>query len=432
MSLAVSTTVVFAGLFTSSWDRFGNLSVGTFNIRVSTLLFALALTLTLADMATRPSGGKHLHIVSLALIIPLVFGIMGMFSGDRSAAMNQLVVIVLGAVVPFFSIYLNLRTFGKADQMLTAFIWGGAFASWFGLYQLGAFYLGLPQVVSYRAEGGGLGRISSFSYEAAYFAYFLILIIAAMFARAALRNVPINRLHFGFFLLVLVLSNSRATVFTLLLLALLVWTRTTRDESRRKIWPIFVASGIIAIIAILAFQQFFVALGQRFLTIFDPTEQSSNAPRVNLYETAWRIAQDHLATGIGGGNLISYLPQYGLANAAGVTPNSVVANNAWLQALLDGGVVLLAIQLVFVVVAITTLYRKAIPATRLLTAGWISTLVVSSMLTSFYFNASLWAVLALAVGVAHVEITDKLRQPDEHLSSPADTLSRPRFERVSL
>lgn len=397
----VSTAVTLVGLFTVSWDRFANIEVAGFNVKISTVAFALALILTAVD-ATQlsPLSTRRISVVRAALITFAIYAGMTVFAVDQLAALKQAVTVLLGAVVPFLAVVINMRMFGQLDRLLTWFIRGGWVAAVFGLYQLAAFYTGLPQIVSYEATGGGLGRISAFSYEAAYFGYFVVLVVGAIYARATLRGETVSRLHLGFFFLVLILANSRAVFFTVPLLLLFLYASWPKGTTRAKLWPAAIVAVWAAAFVLLLRPGLLASLAERVQSIFDTREATSNVPRLAVYDTSLAIIQDHWLSGIGAGNLIRFAPMYGLPIPEGSTSNSVIANNAWLQAALDGGVILLAAQLLFVVIAVAALYRRRHPAARMLMAGWLATFLVSSMLTSYYFNASLWVVMGLAVSAA--------------------------------
>lgn len=400
----VSTAVVLAGLFTVSWDRFANVEVGGFNVKISTAAFALALVLTAVDAFRFPhEQGKPQRVLPVALIVLAVFCVMSFFAEDREAAYKQAATVLLGAIVPFAAVFWNTRIFGQLDRVLTWFIRGGWVASVFGLYQLGAFYTGLPQIVPYGAVSGGLGRISSFSYEAAYFGYFLVLVIGALYARAVLRGQAVSRVAVFFFLVVIVLANSRATFFTVPLVFVLIYFAWPAATVRAKLWPAAIVAAFATLILLLIRPTLVSSLVTRATSILDTREATSNVPRLEMYDTASAIIRDYPLTGIGGGNLIRYAPLYGHANPPGATSNSIITNNAWLQALIDGGFFLLLVQVMLVVVAIATLYRRRQPVARMLMAGWISSFAVSSMLTSYYFNSSLWVVLACAAAAAAVQ-----------------------------
>lgn len=402
----VSTVFMWLGLFTVSWDRFANLNIAGYNLKVCTLAFALAFILTLTDkIKLSGRAGPRQIVVRCAVGMAIVFVLMALFANDRIAALAQITTVILGALVPFFATYWNLRLFGMADAALTALIRGGFFAAFFGLYQLAAFYSGLPQVVNYVATSGGLGRISSFSYEAGYFGYFLTLVIAALYGRSVLRGESVSLSHVGFLIFVLLLANSRATFLALPLLFVLLFARWPKTIHRPKILPFIVSGAFIIAVASLAFPQIATGFLSRAASLLDPTESTSNAPRLAGINVALRIVQDHLFAGIGPGNLVDYLPQYGISVDLAATSNSTIANNIWIQAALDGGLPLLVAELGLIIIAIMTLFRIRTPASRALMAGWITVIVVSSMITSYYFDIKLWTFLAIAAVVASSELS---------------------------
>jgi hypothetical protein len=76
-----------------------------------------------------------------------------------------------------------------------------------------------------------------------------------------------------------------------------------------------------------------------------------------------------------------------------------VANDVWLQAMVDGGYLLLAAQIGFFLVAALSLARAG---TRQLMAGWLTVLLIEGALTSNFYDVKLWAVLGLGIGMAEL------------------------------
>lgn len=395
--LPVSSVLIWIGLFTVAWDRFGTFQVGSFNVKIPTIMFAVGLALTITDRSFMASiRGRRQRIVGLLFLTVAFYAAIGFAANNVLYAQLQTATVIVGAVVPFLAVYINIRVFGSIDQALTAFIRGGWFAAIFGVYQLAAFYTGLPQIVSYEARGGGLGRISSFTYESGYFGYFVILVLAAIFARAALRSEPVKVPHVVILLLVLVLANTRAAYITIPLLIILMFWRWPDSRTRPKLlgW-LFMLALAVAVFA-LAFPNIIAVVAQRASTLFDPTETSSNAPRLASNYSSLRIIEDNFWSGIGAGNLIDVAPAYGRVVYAGATSNSFIANNVYLQALLDGGIILLILQLIIVVVLVRTFYRREYPVSRALLAGWLSAFIVASFITSYFWDMKLWVVAAIA------------------------------------
>ncbi|WP_166788311.1 O-antigen ligase family protein [Cryobacterium sp. MDB2-33-2] len=384
-----------------SWDRFGQFTVGTFNVKLPVIAFALTFALTAIDsISHRRRGPQQTALITCAFVILAAMSFMGIFSEDVLASQLQAATVLVGAIIPLCAVYWNLQIFPNTDRALSAVIRGGYFSGIFGVYQLLAFYTNLPQVIPYEALGGGLGRISSFSYEAGYFGYFLILVIAALFARAFLRSEPVGRIPLFFLLSVLVLSNTRATFFTLPLFFLLLFARWPANIRRPKLWPI-VSSAVLATgIAVAVSPALLGSFLTRFASIFDPTEISSNAPRLSGYAIQLHIVQDHPLAGIGAGNLYRVVSEYGGVANGTLSSNGVVANNMWIQALLDGGLPLLALETTFVLMAVRIMFRRRNPAVRMIMSGWISVALVSSLITSLYFDVKVWAILGICLGIS--------------------------------
>jgi O-antigen ligase len=422
---ALSTVAVWIGLFTVSWDRFLQVQVGSFNVKTPTIAFGLALALGLVEGTRHPvrRGAKPTRIPLLLVATVGCFAAVGLAADDIRVAELQTVTVVLGALAPFLAVYLDLRRHGRVDAALTWFIRGGAVASVFGLYQLAAWYAGLPQIVPYDAESGGLGRISSFSYEAGYFGYFLVLVLAALFARGQLRGRPVGIPVILFFTAVLVLANSRATFITVPLAALLVLMRWPRRSVRARLWPVGAILLWLLAVLIVAAPGLFTSVTSRAGTLFDPDESTSNAPRLETIALVWRVVRDHPLFGIGPGNLLGHLGAYGQTPPPGATANSFVANDVWLQAGLDGGIVLLALEVALVVLIVATLYRRRHPVARTLIGGWLGFFLPASFITSYFWDMKVWVFVALACAIAAEAAPTRARREPAH----ADTVE-PRLD----
>lgn len=397
----VSTFAVYAGLFTASWARFGNFEVAGFNVRLPILCFAVALALLLADCIVLRSKVFIASRTSFWVASVLVVFLGGsVVASNHVTALAQWGTIVLGAVLPMSAVALSASLHHNQIAMLSAFIRGGYVAAVFGLYQLAAFYLGLPQGVVYTDTSGGFGRISAFSYEAAYFGYFVLLVLAALVARAFATRSRVPLVPLVFLVLVLVLANSRATLLALPLFIVLLYGRLPSRVVRFRIAAAIVVAAWALLVVLLMNPETASALVARVGSLFDPNEASSNAPRLSLYSTALEILRERWLTGIGPGQLIDWLPRYGYLPTPGSTSNTVIANNVWLQAALDGGVLLVLAQLGFVVAVVRGAYFHSRPAARVLSAGWLSVLAIAGLLTSFFFDTSLWVGAALALALA--------------------------------
>lgn len=400
LTTPVSTLFLWVGLFTVSWDKFFQVHLGSFNLKLPVIAFAASAVLTALDQRKKGNIQLGHPVITAALWVLVAFMFAGLFANDRVLALIQLATIITGALPALLACVWNTRLHGNVNAALTAFIRGGVVASVFGLYQLFAFYTGLPQGMIYRATSGGMGRISSFSYEAGYFGYFVALVIAALFARAHIRNVDVNKWQLLFFVAVMILANSRATVFVLPLLVVLLLFRRPSSSVKAKLVPIIFFGMVFLGLAWAAFPAFFEAFAARAATVFDLTEQTSNAPRLNSFAIAWELIQQNPIVGIGGGNLRDESAILTGVVDDRLSSNEVIANNVWLQSLLDGGIVLLVAEAAMILSAAVHLYRRKAPAARFLAGGWLTVLLVSSIITSYFFDVKLWAVLGLAVAVA--------------------------------
>lgn len=423
-STPVSTLLIWLGLFTVSWDRIAQMTIGTFNVKLPVMSFALALVVVILESVAKNkklAGAGRLG--ALALLVVALFVIAGLLSEDVQTALMQALAIILGALFPFFAIVWNLYMFGNLDGALTAFIRGGYFASFFGVYQLGAFYRGLPQIVPYEDVAGGLGRISAFSYEAGYFGYFMILVIGAVLARAYARGTKVSWLPVLYFLGILLLANTRAAFFTIPLFLLFVFFRQPSKATRIKATPLVLIAGIVVAAMWFVAPQLFDTVSRQFASTLDPREASSNAPRLAQYDLALRIIGEHPYFGVGGGNLRDSVSAITGVINPGATANSTIANNAWLQALLDGGIFLLIAEVAVVLAAMVALYRTKVPVSRYIMAGWLAVMLVASMITSYFFDVKIWAALALAVAATRVQ---KRRAPPQapKVKDPAAGLPR--------
>jgi hypothetical protein len=389
-------------MFTVSWDVFLNYTAGTFNVKLPVVAFFFSLVASLLDRR-RVAVTREQRAVRAAVIFLILAYVVGVaFATDHRAALAQLVTVLLGALIPFMAVSRVLRLGGNGATLLTAFISGAVVASLFGVYQLVCRYTGLPNPVNYDGVGAGVGRIPAFSYEPAYFGYFLVLAIAAYFAREALTGTTRGRASLAVLVFTLLLANSRAVLFTLPLLAFFLFFHAKYLTTRRLlIVPGLIVAYVLAY-ATVASEGVRGFLQERLGSIVDAAEPTSNAPRLSSYGEILRLVQDHWLVGVGPGGLFSVGPEYGVGVGIDASPNSVVANNIWLQALSDGGILLAIAHLVLVGTVALKLLRHRLPVSRALAAGWLTVVIVGGMLTSNFYDVKLWVTLGLAVGFSSV------------------------------
>lgn len=431
--------LVAAGLFTISWDRLANVGLGPYNVKLPSVLFLLAASVALPSARTRiavlaPRFSGALGVAMVLLIIWFVS--LSLFATDRSAAFGQLAAIASGCVAPAFALLIVLTSSDRLRWACSWLVAGGYFAACFGIYQLVAYYAGWPQLVDYFGRGidGGVGRIAAFNYEPAYFTNFLIIVIGARLVIAAQTCRLPSWGEFILFGFVLVLANVRA-----LIVAVPVFAVTLLIASWRAHWRVVMRGAIVALIAVFVCGPISVAAMQAKLqsaepsplaqvstpppsplpsasapmpvpvgstslgrtstseagmgAIFDPSERSSNAPRLARYSMALELIEEHPVAGVGPGNLGVHLEPKANRGAQ----QSAVANNIWLQAALDGGAIAVLLEAIVVALLIAFLFLRRYSATRPLTAALITVLGVGGMLTSNFFDTKIWIGIAIVI-----------------------------------
>lgn len=401
----VTTILVMIGMFTVSWDSLANIVVGGFNLKISIVVFFAAWVLGIFDRSPVAKLPNWASILPLVLVV--TFFVAGIAADDVSAAMQQWAVIIIGTVIPFWVTSQEIRRYANTKVVISAFINGAILACCFGFYQLFAFYAGLPQIVAYEGLGGGIGRIRAFNYESAYFGYFLILAIAAVVARERLDPLSRSRGPVVLFLVALIAANTRAAVFTVpLVLVFLLASSGGSSKARKTVFTTLAVVAVGGLFAAIMNPSIGDYLGVRIGSILDPTEASSNALRLEQYSATSSIAMNHPWLGIGGGNLINYAADYGWPVPVGWTANQVIANNVWIQALLDGGFPLLLVHIAMVLLVVRQ-FGKSAPAVRSLLSGWIVVILVGGALTSNFYDSKLWVVLAIALSCTELAAVHK-------------------------
>lgn len=437
----IAAVLLAAGLFTISWERFGDIALGGYNVKLPVVLLSVAALLTIPNwwrwlMSLRRAPASVRWIALLAVAAVLLFVVRGLTSQPLTLGVAQIAAVASGAVAPALAVMGVLRSRSDVVWALRWLIAGAVAASLFGLYQLIAFYTGLPQGVVYTGVGtsGVGGRISAFSYEPAYFAYFLVLALGAVLAVAQLERRGVSWLTLGFFALVLVLVNVRALLFVLPVLVVLLAVDWRRN---RVVLLKGVVSGVVALglvtaatLAIGALQRSeqpqvvasaptaagtaapapratedtIAAPPQLPGNVLDPNEPSSNGPRLDLYKAVLTVDLRHPVLGIGPGHLHDALAaDHFVASNQGA---NVVANNVWLQAVADGGVLLLLLEAGVVAGLVVLWWRLRRSAANPIAASLLAVLLVGGMLTSYFFDIKVWVVLAFALVLARITRQD--------------------------
>lgn len=411
------------GIFTISWDRLCNITVGSFNLKIGVMAFACSALLSAGSMflgrRSQIRIPRWLWIVSAAMLVVLTLS--SLLAIDVKTGLLGTATVLVGAIIPAFAVLANSQVRGEFERMLTWFVWGAVFACLFGLYQLVAFYTGLPQFIQYEGVSGGLGRISSFAYEPAYLGYFLVTALVIALSRKPGLHTTWRYAQVGLIFVTLVLLNSRAVFLTLPLLFILIRPIANALISPRKLW-IGVGVGVASIVAFCVAVPSVprILLGQ-FLSIFDPNEVSSNAPRLQLFSAAYEIASKHPWLGVGPSNFGIHIAELDYGQYFGVSLNKMIVNNIWLQSLMDGGIALALLHVSIIVFAVMTLYFSKSRTTRIIVSGWIAVIGVGGMVVSNFYDAKLWVVLALAVGANELQRQVASPGPDAITGEPSET-----------
>jgi hypothetical protein len=432
-----SLLLLVLGLFTVSWERFGNVPLGPYNVKLSSAILTLSALLAVPLAPRLRSIARSRSTLALGAafgVLPAYLIVRAFFASDLKAALPQIAALVTGALAPALAVLL-LCTSVRAVQIAARwFVLGAAAASLFGLYQLLAFYTGLPQGIEYRGVGtdGIVGRISALSYEPAYFAYFLVLALGLTVTLDFFERRRAHLVLIALFTLTLALANVRALVFVTPLLLILLALRARRYQRTFVTVAVAALVGIVLSLAMpsivtgvqaaqtasasgtsapvsektpptsgraderpAASPSAAASIRPSDPSLLDPDEPSSNAPRLSVYRTVLQVALRHVVFGSGLGNLQSELQT--------VTPpppnidltKPVVANNIWLQALVDGGVIAAFLQLGAIVLAALVLFRRWTAPLYPAAVAWLSVIAVGGMLTSYFYDIKIWVVGAL-------------------------------------
>lgn len=384
------------GLFTLSWDRIGNLAVGTFNLKVSAMAFVLAIIAGGLASQRRHGTGIIRGVVLTAAALIFTLLLASLLSQHVPDALAQVMRTLIGAVAPFAALMVSTRSRDDLVSCLTWLIRGLVVASLFGFYQLSAYYLHLPQFVEYDGLSGGVGRIAAFSYEPATFGQMVLMALAAVLARSVLQHRPLPRVVVAVLVLAAILTNSRALLLTVPAFLVLArpWRISVRGRTTLMVAAVVVGYG--ALILLVAAPSALDFVTTQFASIFDPNEQSSNARRLGQYAIVFDLIKDNWVFGIGPGNLFYEVSRVDQDVFDGVASNQVVANNIWLQSMADGGIALTLLQGTLIVLVVRSLFFRGPDATRILASAWLALILISGMLGSDFFTPARWVLLAFS------------------------------------
>lgn len=392
----VSIVLLDIAMFTLSWDVVANIDTGYFNIKIHIFAFALALLAALIDGNRREHGATERRALLLVagIFVWLLIASIGAYS--ITTALLQVFRNLIAGVVPLMATLLVIQSRDDLVSALTWLVRGAAVTSVFGVYQLVAYYVGVPQLVIYRGLSGQVARISAFSYEPAYFAQFLLLAFAGLLARSAVLGKNVRVIAILGFLAMFLLVNARIVFLMIPIFIILTVPRKGRIGYMKPLFLALLWAGAGLTLALVLWPDFHSFFQSQIASIGDQSN-ASNDLRLHQYaENSSIIQQSNALVGVGPGNLI-----YHLSDPSGLTPTTAIANGFWQQALLDGGVPMLALvcgSIVFVLRIF--LVNDDIPPLRILCAGWICVVVVGGAITSNFFAPQVWATLGVILVVS--------------------------------
>jgi hypothetical protein len=408
-------TFACIGLFTISWDRV-SFRTGGMTLKPAYVVFGLALVIDVLEQRRRAATEDAGPARSRArLVRRTVLGLLALLvvatavNGFLLEGARQIFVVVFGALVPAWVCYRLGQSPARRHTLIAWALIGAGVAAAFGVYQFAARYLGLPTLFAYTGVGGNLGRTAGFSYEPAFFSMYLLSLLPLLVVLLIERRSEVDRAIRGplrgLFLLLIVavfVSNARAGYLVLPLAIFIPLVTRGSPQAVRARPVVLLCASLVGVVIVSVIVRFDASefLRARIASITDTKEVASNAPRLLLYDTDRRIAADHPLLGIGPGTLGYALPRYGLPldyPGFQAEPTRAVANNIWLQAVLDcgiGGVVGVA----SIMGALYWMARRSRDhRARQLAVGCLLVFLVGGSLTSIFWDAKYWVLIGLAL-----------------------------------
>ena len=410
--------LICAGLFFSSSDRFLAVNFGALTLKPSYVLLWSALFLVVTGHLLRPLRRTRRPLPGLVAALAALLAVnlvAAVFAISKTLALQQIITIFGGAVIPFVCLGLGVRTRTQLERAMSALVAGTVVAATFGLYQFAAPYLNLSQGLAYTGTVGGVGRITAWSYEPAFWVFHVELSLAVLIGDVLARRRRLGvrpELLVLYLIANLVLANARAGFLSFPLLVFLV-LRTAGERRRldRRAARFFrLALPTAAVIVLLGLPLgvnlpgYLVA---RVRSVTNLQEAESNAVRVVLYREELRLVTERPWLGYGPGTfgvlIKDRVPFYQNAD-----PHAIVANNLVLQTLLDAGVVSLPPVAMFIWAVYSNSRKNPSRDARILLSAATAGLVVNSMLAAFFWDMRLWVIIGLAYAAARVYHLERL------------------------
>jgi O-antigen ligase len=430
----MTQVLICAGLFFVSSDRFLAVNFGALTLKPSYVLFGGAFFLVVTGFLIRPLWRTRPPLPGLigALAALLAVNLVATaFTISKTLAVQQIVTIVGGAIVPFACVALGVNSRVQLQRAMSALVAGTLVAATYGFYQFAAPYLNLSQGLAYTGTVGGVGRITAWSYEPAFWVFHVELSLAILIG-----DVLARRRRFGvraeflvlYLIASLVLANARAGFLSFPLLVFLV-LRTAggrRRIDRRAARFLRLALPTAAVIVVMGLPlgvNLPAYLVGRVQSVTNLQEAESNAIRVVLYQEELELFTERPWLGYGPGTfgvlIKDRVPFY-----ADADPHAIVANNLVLQTLLDAGLLSLPPTLWLIWSVYVNSRRSPSTDARILLSGATAGLVINSMLAAFFWDMRLWVVIGLAYAAARVYHLERAGPPiTPRRGSPAPATS---------
>jgi hypothetical protein len=398
----IGATLACLAAATTSWDILGVDIIG----RTVKLTLVLALASIAAWVVQLAMGGRTLPVrlgprgLGVASVAAASVVLLVIRAGLAPLAVTApaVVALVLPAVVFPLAVVLHRRW---VTDITNGFIGGMAVTSAVGIYEWVAQLVGLPKLTAYAARIGTLPRSAGLSFEPAYYAsaaFVAAVLCYFLWRPTTLRTVSLVLLGGG-----LVAANARAVVIQALVSLVAYRLLASRNPvalvAHRRVLRWGLVAGLAVSCVMLLAPQLTSGLTARIQSFTDANEAESNAVRLQLYGQVVDIVADEPLLGVGPGMLASEYEARGFQGGGAVTADGryeVVANNLVLQAMADGGIGVLLLQLSLVVAALWCAFSARVPA---LGAAWCGLVVGAGMTVSNFWDAEPWLLLGLLVAV---------------------------------
>jgi hypothetical protein len=406
-SRPLSLWFVWGGVATATWDLAG-VDIAGRTLKLTTVLFLVAATLRLVEdrsvvrWATIPARTQRVIALTAALLGWMA--VRALFTGDIVGSLGGFAAQLIPAGAAFVAVWWHRPW---VSSIVRAFVYGMAAISVAAVYEVFAKHHDLPWPTDYRARVGDTFRAAGFSFEAAYYAapaVAAILICLAWWPRLAARIAIITVLVAG------IIAASARIPYVQVALALVLFAGLAlfgRSPDRRKlvvglVGVIVLAAVGLQVASLLSPSPAETAPTQRATSIFDSSEPTSNAPRIEQTERVIDIIRDNPVVGLGPGQLADEYRERGISDPS--EDAEAVTNNIWTQVMIDGGAIGLVLQ-AGVVVAVLLPTRRTIAAREAsVLAAWITLVIAAGLTVSNFWDTEPWLLLGCYLGLmARVE-----------------------------